>query len=128
MPTTWLALARLGAVMVPINIAYTPREMSYVVGDAEGGFLVIDEDRLDTLAALPERPSALTDDRVFVVGTPRDGAAALGRAARRRGATRFARDRGRLRRPDEHPVHVRHDRAFRRAACCRIATGSRSAR
>src|SRR5206468_6362925 len=54
MPTTWLALARLGAVMVPINIAYTPREMGYVVGDAEVEFLVIDEDRLDALAALPE--------------------------------------------------------------------------
>jgi crotonobetaine/carnitine-CoA ligase len=73
MPTTWLALARLGAVMVPMNIAYTPREMSYIVGDAEVAFLVIDEDRLDTLAALPERPAELTDDRVFVVGTPRDG-------------------------------------------------------
>ncbi len=73
MPTTWLALARLGSVMVPINIGYTPREMDYVVGDAEAEFLVIDEDRLDTLAALPDRPRALTDDRVFVVGTPRCG-------------------------------------------------------
>ena len=27
MPATWLALARLGAVMVPMNVAYTPREM-----------------------------------------------------------------------------------------------------
>src|SRR5204863_1107107 len=71
LPTTWLALARLGAVMVPINIGYTPREMGYVVGDSEAEFLVIDEDRLDTLAALPDRPPALTDDRVFVVGTPR---------------------------------------------------------
>jgi acyl-CoA synthetase (AMP-forming)/AMP-acid ligase II len=73
MPTTWLALARLGAVMVPMNIAYTPREMSYVVNDAEVGFLVVDDDRLETLAALPERPRELTDDRVFVVGTPRAG-------------------------------------------------------
>ncbi len=73
MPTTWLALARLGAVMVPLNIAYTPREMWYVVTDSEAEFLVLDEDCLDTLAALPERPPALTDDRVFVVGTPRDG-------------------------------------------------------
>lgn len=73
MPTTWLALARLGAVMVPLNIAYTPREMGYVVTDSEVGFLVLDEGCLDTLAAVPERPPALTDDRVFVVGTPRDG-------------------------------------------------------
>jgi crotonobetaine/carnitine-CoA ligase len=72
-PLAWLALARLGAVMIPLNIAYTPREMSYVVCDAEAQFLVIDEERLGTLAALPERPPALSDDRVFVVGSPRSG-------------------------------------------------------
>ena len=72
-PLTWLALARLGAVMIPLNIGYTPREMSYVVGDAEAEFLVIDEDRLGTLAALSDRPRALTDDRVFVVGAPGAG-------------------------------------------------------
>ena len=73
MPATWLALARLGAVMVPMNVAYTPREVSYILGDAEVEFLVIDEARLGTLAALPERPRTLDDDRVFVVGTPRAG-------------------------------------------------------
>src|SRR4051812_21176105 len=31
LPVTWLALARLGAVMVPMNVAYTPREMDYVI-------------------------------------------------------------------------------------------------
>ncbi|HET7098475.1 MAG TPA: AMP-binding protein [Casimicrobiaceae bacterium] len=72
-PLTWLALARLGAVMIPLNIAFTPREMSYVVGDAEAQFLVVDEERLGTLAALPERPAGLTDDHVFVVGSPRAG-------------------------------------------------------
>ena len=30
---------------------------------------------------------------------------------------------GRPRRPAEHPVHLGHDRAFPRAACCRTATG-----
>lgn len=72
-PLTWLALARLGAIMVPMNVALTPREMDYVANDAEIGFLVVDEDRLDTLSALPERPSELVDARVFVVGTPRAG-------------------------------------------------------
>jgi crotonobetaine/carnitine-CoA ligase len=72
-PLTWLALARLGAVMIPLNVGYTPREMSYVLCDAEAEFLVVDEERLATLAALPERPSALTEDRVFAVGSPRVG-------------------------------------------------------
>ncbi|MFX7768392.1 AMP-binding protein, partial [Acinetobacter baumannii] len=35
MPTTWLALARIGAVMVPVNLRYTGRELAYVLGDAE---------------------------------------------------------------------------------------------
>ncbi|MGQ0485704.1 MAG: AMP-binding protein, partial [Hyphomicrobiales bacterium] len=31
--TAWLAIARLGAVIVPINTRYTPREVKYVVED-----------------------------------------------------------------------------------------------
>src|SRR5512147_290202 len=39
MPTTWLALARLGAIMVPVNVAYTPRELEYVVTDSDAAVL-----------------------------------------------------------------------------------------
>ena len=49
MPTTWLALARLGAIMVPVNIAYTPRELEYVVTDSESTFLVIHDECLPAL-------------------------------------------------------------------------------
>src|SRR5882724_1365587 len=52
MPITWLALARLGAVMVPMNVAYTPREMDYVVVDGEVDWLVIDKTCLATLAGM----------------------------------------------------------------------------
>jgi crotonobetaine/carnitine-CoA ligase len=68
LPVTWLALARLGAVMVPINIAYTPRELSYVIADAAVDWLVIHKDCLVTLSGMSERPAALTDRRVIVVG------------------------------------------------------------
>lgn len=44
MPLVWLSLARIGAVMVPVNLRYTGRELAYVLGDAEAEFLVIDED------------------------------------------------------------------------------------
>ncbi len=71
LPVTWLALARLGAVMVPINIAYTPREMSYLIGDGAVEWLVIDKSCLVTLAELPERPAGLTDRHVIVVGGAR---------------------------------------------------------
>ena len=32
-PVTWLAIGRLGAVMVPVNISYTGRELDYIVND-----------------------------------------------------------------------------------------------
>ena len=41
-PVTWLALATLGAVTVPINPEYTPREVHYIISTAEVRFLVID--------------------------------------------------------------------------------------
>src|SRR4029077_11577752 len=41
-PALWLALARIGAVMVPVNIAYRERELSFVLNDSEAEVLVID--------------------------------------------------------------------------------------
>ena len=36
-PVTWLALARLGAVTVPINFNYTSRELEYMLTDSRVG-------------------------------------------------------------------------------------------
>ena len=33
-PLTWLALARLGAIMVPVNVRSKPRELQYVLEDS----------------------------------------------------------------------------------------------
>ena len=68
MPTTWLALARLGAIMVPVNIAYTPRELEYVVTDSESTFLVIHQECLSALDGMARLPLARVDANVFVVG------------------------------------------------------------
>lgn len=55
---TWFALARLGAVMVPLNKRNTSRELGFVLRNADATHLVIDEsytellngiERLDTL-------------------------------------------------------------------------------
>ena len=72
-PVTWLALATLGAVMVPVNNAYTPREIAYVVGDAEASLMVIDESCLPAFEAMEDRPARLPAQRVVVLGTPRPG-------------------------------------------------------
>jgi len=68
MPTTWLALARLGAVMVPVNIAYTPRELEYVINDSDASYLVIHAQCLPALDGLEPLPAAIERERIFVVG------------------------------------------------------------
>jgi len=73
MPTTWLALARLGAIMVPVNIAYTPRELEYVVSDSDATFLVIHEECLPALDGLARLPGGVAADAVFVVGSSQSG-------------------------------------------------------
>ena len=67
-PTTWLALARLGAVMVPINIAYTPRELTFIVENGDVEWLVIHETCLPTLDALDSLPGGLQSAHVYTVG------------------------------------------------------------
>jgi crotonobetaine/carnitine-CoA ligase len=73
LPITWLALARLGAVMVPMNIAYTPREMDYVIVDGDVDWLVIDHACLAQLAGMSQRPERLTDRHVIAVGAAAPG-------------------------------------------------------
>ncbi|MBV9783363.1 MAG: AMP-binding protein [Acidisphaera sp.] len=73
LPLTWLALARLGAVMVPLNIAYTARELLYVLEDGDVEHLVIDQACLPALEALDRRPPQLDDRRVIVLGPPQTG-------------------------------------------------------
>jgi crotonobetaine/carnitine-CoA ligase len=72
-PLTWLALARLGAVMIPINFAYTAREMRYVVDNADAEYLVTHHDCLATLRELDADGRHFSARHVFVVGaTPDD--------------------------------------------------------
>src|SRR5690606_28597685 len=51
MPVTWLALARIGAVMVPVNVRYTATELDYVLENSEAQHLVIDHEFLPVLQA-----------------------------------------------------------------------------
>lgn len=67
MPTTWLALAAIGAVMVPVNTRYTEHELQYVLADSEATHLVIHRDHLPLLEKLPS-PTRLAE--VIVAGGP----------------------------------------------------------
>jgi crotonobetaine/carnitine-CoA ligase len=66
-PITWLAIARLGAVMIPINVAYTPRELAYVLDDGDAEFLVIHHDHLGTWREVTGPAQRIPGGNVFVV-------------------------------------------------------------
>jgi len=70
-PITWLALGRIGAVMVPVNISYTGRELDYLVNDADAEFIIMAEQYLPVLDAMAKRPAAIAEDRIVVLGEPR---------------------------------------------------------
>ncbi len=67
-PVTWLALAVLGAVMIPVNPAYTSTELDYLLNDADVEFAVVESNLLPLITGMQERPAELTDKRLFVVG------------------------------------------------------------
>jgi crotonobetaine/carnitine-CoA ligase len=70
-PISWLALAVIGAVMIPVNHAYTNTELDYVLNDSDAEFLIIEDEFLATLEAMSSRPEAMTDQSIIIV-TDRD--------------------------------------------------------
>lgn len=74
-PLLWFAIAKLGAVIVPINMRYTPREIEYVLSDTQAEFVVVDESARPVFTALGPSPQNLTKERVILVGQPSDGIA-----------------------------------------------------
>lgn len=73
-PITWLAIAKLGAVMVPVNINYTGRELHYVLTDSQARFLLIHASSAAAYSALgAEAP--LAREAIVVYG----GASDIGR-------------------------------------------------
>jgi long-chain acyl-CoA synthetase/crotonobetaine/carnitine-CoA ligase len=65
-PLTWLALAKIGAVHVPVNTRYTPREIAYLVDDSGAKALIIDAQFLDAFCQAEPRAPYLSDSRVLV--------------------------------------------------------------
>ena len=65
---TWFALARLGAVIVPVNMQYSSRELAYVLRDGDATFVVIDDSRLGTLDGIDDAAARIPARRTIVHG------------------------------------------------------------
>ncbi|MCV3241755.1 class I adenylate-forming enzyme family protein [Mesorhizobium sp. ZC-5] len=66
-PVTWLALAKLGATMVPVNARYTAREVSYVLETSKATHFVVEEQLL-SIVQDADRPN-VPDANMVVIGT-----------------------------------------------------------
>jgi crotonobetaine/carnitine-CoA ligase len=65
-PITWLACAKLGAVLVPTNINYKKNDLEYILSDSEATTIVIHQDCLPVLAEV--KPMLPLLKNVIVLG------------------------------------------------------------
>ena len=63
----WLALAKLGAVVISVNTRYTSRELFYVLDDAEVEFVVIEAAFLPVFEGIEGVPQQIGDEHVLVI-------------------------------------------------------------
>ncbi|MDG5807798.1 class I adenylate-forming enzyme family protein [Streptomyces ossamyceticus] len=71
-PLTWLAVIEAGAVAVPMNPKYTPREIDFVLGDAGARWLVAADDVV-TGTLTDDGIGPVASERIIVVGQPVTG-------------------------------------------------------
>lgn len=69
-PILWFALAKLGAVLVPINMRYSSRDVEYVLSDTQAKFALIDQSAWDVFSAMDPWPQDLTQERLIFLGQP----------------------------------------------------------
>jgi crotonobetaine/carnitine-CoA ligase len=71
-PLSWLSLARIGAVTIPINFGYTPRELAYTLREAGAEYLIIHRDFVPVLEDI-EGGCPLARENVLVAGGSSSG-------------------------------------------------------
>lgn len=64
----WLAIARIGAVIVPVNTRYTSRELKYIIDDGDVDYLIIWCDLLHVFEGIRGTVIGLSGEAVMVVG------------------------------------------------------------
>ncbi len=112
-PVSWVALGRIGAVMIPVNVNYTSEELHFVLSDSDSQFVILDADYLGALERIEDKLPLIEGDRVIVHGTTPEGRSSWSELCEN-GALPFA-DTGDPRRPTSSIPPAR--RAFPRAAC-----------
>jgi len=69
---SWFAIAKIGAVMVPVNPSYTVRELIYVLSDSDASFLVYDPMFAAVVEAAADDSVNISPERMIVLGKKGD--------------------------------------------------------
>lgn len=80
---SWLALARLGAVMVPVNTRYTAEELKFVINDSDSTFLITNDAGQGLFKQIQSQTPRITDERLFILGDCPSGVALSAEISRR---------------------------------------------
>jgi|GEM_PF-413487 acyl-CoA synthetase (AMP-forming)/AMP-acid ligase II len=67
-PITWLSLALLGAVMVPIHKKSTAREIEFIINDADVDFMIVESEFFDEMEMAIAKSDRIRLDQVMVLG------------------------------------------------------------
>lgn len=65
---SWFAIAKIGAVMVPVNPTYTVREMTYVLADSDASYVIYDPMFEAVVAAVQDNGVNIVEERMIVLG------------------------------------------------------------
>jgi acyl-CoA synthetase (AMP-forming)/AMP-acid ligase II len=64
-PLTWLALAKLGAIMIPVNIQYQASELEFILNNAEADIAIAGHKQIEALAGLKSQCPSLREIVLF---------------------------------------------------------------
>ena len=107
-PTCWMALAKIGAVMVPLNTQYQAADLGYVLADSGARLALAGAREAGRLATVRDRLATL--ETIAVLGAEAGSGIVSLAAELSEPPSSFGGGRRRARRPHEHPVHLGHDR------------------
>ena len=65
---SWFAIAKIGAVMVPVNPTYTVREMTYVLSDSDASYVIYDPVFGAVVEAVQDDSVNIVEERMIVLG------------------------------------------------------------
>jgi crotonobetaine/carnitine-CoA ligase len=65
-PITWLALSKIGAVMIPVNTRYQSDDLEYVLRDSDSSALIIHQDFINIYRSIEKRVDEV--EHIFRIG------------------------------------------------------------